>query len=248
MKYFTAEELKNTHQDEAHDILDECEGQIVKFDFGINLFKKWHEKIFRSDPNVKTLDLGTASGGFEEQLAEARYRNIYGVDIDDYLKPENKKLLKEFKTADLGYDKLPWPDNFFQIVAGWCILPHVENPFHAVREIHRVLDRGGVFMFSVPHLTSKPSIDYFSQHKDFGSYRASNNHLVLFPPAIIGKAILKYFDLLDVDYAVRPKIFERGWKGKLRKRLYDFADRFPKLKKFLGDRWSYDILYVVRKK
>lgn len=248
MKYLTAEELKNSNRKEAHEILDKCEGQIILFKFGVNLFKKWRDRLFGNGSNIKTLDLGVASGGFQKQLSEIGYRNCYGVDIDDYLKEENKKLLKEFKIADLGYDKIPWPDRFFQIVTGWCILPHVENPFHAVREIHRVLDDGGVFMFSVPHITSKPAIDYFSKHKDFGSYRATNNHLTLFTPAIIEKAILKYFDLLNIDYAVRPKIFGRGWKGKLRKRLYDLADRFPLLKKFLGDRWSYDILYVVKKK
>lgn len=247
MKYLTAEELKGSHKDAAHDILDDCEGQIVRFGSGINLYKKWREAIFPGNKEAKTLDLGTASGGFERQITEAGYSNIYGTDIDNYVKEENKKLLKEFKIADLGYDKLPWTDGFFKLSTGWCILPHVENPFHAIREIHRVLEKGGLFMFSVPHITSKPAIDYFTQHKDFGSYRATNNHLTLFTPALIEKAVLKYFDLVDVEYAVRPKIFI-GPKGKLRKFIYDFADRYPRFKKFLGHRWSYDILYVVRKK
>ncbi len=248
MKYFTAEELRTTHKAEAHDILDECEGQIVLFKSGINLFKRWFDRAFKSNPETRILDLGTASGGFEQQLQEIGARNISGVDIDDYVKEENKKLLKEFKTADLGYDKLPWGDGAFQMVTGWCILPHVENPFHAIREIHRVLAAGGIFMFSVPHITSKPAIDYFTKKKDFGSYRASNNHLFLFTPALVQKAILKYFELVDVEYAIRPKIFERGIKGMLRKKLYAFASRYPKLKKFLDHRWSYDILYVVKKK
>ena len=248
MQYRTAEELRTTHKDEAHEILDACEGQIVKFDFGINLFKKWYSAIFKNDPTAKTLDLGVASGGFQAQLAEHGYHNCYGVDIDDYLKADNKKLLKEFKVADLGYDKLPWSDAFFQIVTGWCVLPHVENPFHAIREINRVLQPGGLFIFSVPHITSKPAIDYFSKNKDFGSYRSTNNHLFLFTPALVKKALLRYFEMVDVDYAIRPKIFERGIKGKIRKILYDFSARHPKLRKFLGDRWSYDILYVLRKK
>jgi len=248
MKYLTAEELRSSHSKEAHDILDECEGQITLFGSGIKLFQKFYNLFFRNDAQETILDLGTASGGFEKQLHDAGYRNIYGVDLDDYLKKENRRFLKEFKIANLGYDSIPWPDNFFKLVVGWCILPHIENPFFAIREIHRVLARGGLFLFSVPHLTSKPAIDYFATHKDFGSYRPTNNHIVAFTPAIIKKAVLKYFDLVDVDYAIRPKVFERGVRGKLRKMLYTVASRFPKWKKLLDHRWSYDIFYIVRKK
>lgn len=248
MKYFTAEELRTAHREKAHDILNNCEGHMTKLGFGIKAFTKWCSKIFPNRNDLSILDLGTASGGFEKQLFQAGYKNLYGVDLDDYLSENAKALLREFKIADLAYEKLPWADNTFDVVVGWCILPHLENPFHAIREIYRVLNKDGVFIFSVPHVTSKPSIDYFSVKKDFGSYRATNNHIVIFTPALIKKTILKYFDLIDINYAVRPKIFERGIKGKLRKIIYSWADRFPKLKNFLGNRWSYDILYLVRKK
>ncbi|MFY9493286.1 MAG: class I SAM-dependent methyltransferase [Minisyncoccia bacterium] len=250
MKYYTSEELRGQNQAEARNILEKCSGPFVRYNFGINIFKHWFNKEFDSDPDVKTLDLGSASGAFEAQLKDIGYSNVYGLDIDDYRLPKNKEFFKDFKTADLGWDKIPWPDNHFQIVTGWCILPHLENPFHCVREIHRILAPGGIFIFSVPHVTAKHSIDYLSQKKDFGSYRATNNHLVIFTPAVINKAILKYFDLLNTEFAVRTaKIFKRGLQGKLRKILYFGAEKIsPKLKRKIDERWAYDVIYIVRKK
>lgn len=249
MQYLTGEELRSTHSEEAHEILDDCEGHMTKLNFGIDSVQEWCPKIFPNRTDIAILDLGTASGGFEKQLSEAGYKNIYGVDIDDYLAKDARPLLKEFKLADLAYNKLPWPDNFFDAVIGWCILPHLENPFFAIREISRVLKPGGLFLFSVPHITSKSAISYFEKNRDFGSYRATNNHIVIFTPAIIKKVILKYFSYLGENYPVRPKIFAHdGIKGKLRSFLYQkLGLRFHWLKKTLGQRWAYDTIYAVQK-
>lgn len=248
MKYLTGEELRSAHREEAHEILDDCEGHMTKLNFGIDAFRKWCPKVFSNCANVSILDLGTASGGFEKQLFEAGYKNLYGVDIDDYLTKNAKSLLQEFKIADLAYEKLPWPDNSFDVVIGWCILPHLENPFFVIREIKRVLKPGGLFLFSVPRITSKAAIAYFQQKLDFGSYRPTNNHIVIFSPAIIEKAVLKHFSYLGEEYPVRPKIFARdGIKGRLRSFVYQkLGARFPSLKKMLGQRWAYDTIYAVQ--
>jgi len=249
MKYFTTEELLGSHREHAHSILEKCEGQIVRFNFGIDAYKKSQEELFPGRKDLKTLDLGAAGGIFASQLSEQGYNNLYGLDVDNYLNEENKKFFKEFKTADLSLDKIPWPDKSFKVVTAWCVLPHLENPFHCVREIARVLDDGGVFIFTAPHLTSKPAIDYFTRNHYFGSYKPHNNHLVLFTPNIVKKTISKHFELLDTSYAVRPKIFTRdGLKGKLRKAVYDFSKNRPKLRKKLGHRWAYDAIYTARKK
>ena len=193
MKYLTPEEIKNSHQDEAHAILSESKSQLNRFGFGIETVKATLEKSFHGDKAVKILDLGTGSGTFARQLSEIDCRNVSGVDIDDYRKEGAKSLYREFKTADLGWDKLPWPDNTFDIVTAWCVSPHLENPFHCAREVARILKKGGVFIFSVPHITSKPAMDYFVKNKNFGHYNGENNHISIFTPPIIQKTILKYF-------------------------------------------------------
>lgn len=248
MRYYTAEELKQARREEAHGILEKLAGKSVRDLFAIKVFETYYQKFFR-DKNQKILDLGPASGKFVAQINEVGYKNCSGVDIDDYVAPENKKLFKEFKNADLSWDKLPWPDKSFKVATAWCVLPHLENPFHCLREVHRVLDDDGMFIFTAPHLTSKPSLDYFIKHKDFGSYRPTNNHLVLFTKGIVEKAVLKYFDLVDVEYHVRPKIFAKGLAGRLRGWLYQIAGRLsPKLKKSLEKRWAYNAVYILTPK
>ena len=248
MRYLTAEELKKHFKDEAQGILEKCVGKSVRDLFAIKVFISYYHKFFE-DKILPILDLGPASGGFASQIYKEGYTNICGVDVDNYLSTQNKTLFKEFKTADLSWDRLPWPDNNFKVVTAWCVLPHIENPFHCLREIYRVLDPDGLFIFTTPHLTSKPSMDYFRVKQDFGSYRASNNHIILFPRGVVEKTVLKYFDLVDIEYHVRPKIFLRGIQGKFRELIYKTAQAVsPKLKKLIQKRWSYNIVYILKKK
>ena len=59
----------------------------------------------------------------------------------------------------------------------------------------------------------------------------------------------KYFDILEIEYATRPKIFNGGLKKKLRKIVYYAVQKLsPKLKKYLDRRWAYDTIYVMSKK
>lgn len=250
MEYLTTDELTQTNRDQVKTRLQRCVGQLVRFDFGLNTFKKCFEKYFNKNSVIKTLDLGPGNATFAFQLnKEIDYRNIYGVDIDDYVPTERKHLFIEFKTADLSTDKILWPDEFFDVVTAWCVLPHLENPFRCAREIHRVLKKNGLFLFTVPHLTSKPSLDYLKKHGNFSMYRDKNNHIALFTQSIINKMTGKYFDILETEYAVRPKIFNGGLKKKLRKIAYDTIKKIsPKFGKLLDHRWAYDVIYIMRKK
>lgn len=249
MRYLTAEEILKKNKSDAHEILENCAGKSIRDSFAFKVFDTVCRSIFSGGcHSIKILDLGTASGAFIKQSSVGGYKSLYGTDIDDYIKPENRLLLEEFKKANLSWEKIPWPDNFFKAVVAWCILPHLENPFHCVREVSRVLAPGGLFIFTAPYLASKPSRDYFAKRKDFGSYRASNNHLVLFPRGVVEKAVLKYFDVVDVEYHFRPKVF-LGWKGPIRKWLYKLAKFMGRAwRKKLAERWAYNIVYVLRNK
>jgi len=248
MKYLTVKELTKINRAEASKILSGHIGKGLKDNFVIEIFNQYYTKLFDNKSNTKILDLGAASGAFTNRVNQEGYNNLYGVDVDDYVKDENKSLFKEFKTVDLSLEPLPWSDNFFNVVTAWCVLPHLENPFHCIREIHRVLDKDGLFIFTAPFLASKPSIDYFIKNKDFGSYKGSNNHLVLFTRGVVEKAVLKYFDLLGIEYHFRSKIF-RGLHGKARSLIYKIISRsFPHLKKSLAKRWAYNIIYILKKK
>jgi SAM-dependent methyltransferase len=106
----------------------------------------------KDDPSSKTLDLGcgiTPKNPFGAKL-------LYGIDVD-YGVDESAKIFP----CDLGVEKLPFPDNFFDYVTAFDLLEHIPRliylegkrvyPFiFLMSEIHRVLKRGGVFLSDTP--------------------------------------------------------------------------------------------------
>jgi len=246
MQYFTTEELKNARREEVAAVLTNCAGKNVRYNLAFELVKKYTSQMPKPT-EAAILDLGVAGGAFLKQLHNAGFRNLCAQDIVNYLAEDAKKIVKEFKTVELNTEKLPWPDKSFDIVTGWCVLPHLENPFFAGREVARVIKTGGYFMFSAPNMTSAGAIEQFLKIGYFGSYRPTNNHIAMLPPNIIEKTFKKYgFELVDTDYLVIPKIFY-GLKGSLRNFVYRFADRFPRFKKWLKHRWGYNAVYILKK-
>ena len=249
MRYFNPQEIKKINRTEIKNSLRCHLGKNLQDKFAINLIK--HYTVDSDmDCGGSILDLGPASGEFAKQINNGyTHYDIYGVDIDNYLAEGNQFMFKEFKTADLSFDPIPWPDNTFNIVTAWCVLPHLENPFHTIREVWRVLKPNGIFIFTTPNLSSRASIEYFIKNSDFGSYRENNNHLVIFTPALIKKTVLKYFKLLDIEYHVRSKILSRGARGVLRNVLYHLSEKISKeLFIMLKKRWAYNAAYVLKKK
>lgn len=248
MRYLSPEEIKKTNHIEVKNSLRHHIGKNLQDQFAINLVE-CHTVDLGLGYHGAVLDLGPASGVFARQIHNRGHRNIFGVDIDNYLADENRSLFTEFKTADLSFEPIPWPDNFFNIITAWCVLPHLENPFQVIREIQRVLKPGGIFIFTTPNISSRASIDYFIKHQNFGSYHKNNNHLVIFTPSLIEKTVLKYFNLLSIEYHIRSKIFNRDTKGVLRKIIYRLAEKVsPRLRLAIEKRWAYNAAYVLKKK
>jgi ubiquinone/menaquinone biosynthesis C-methylase UbiE len=61
-----------------------------------------------------------------------------------------------FTTGDLG-QRLPFDDAFFDAAACVDGIEHLENPFQAVREFHRVLRPGGLLVVSTPNISAMRS-------------------------------------------------------------------------------------------
>jgi SAM-dependent methyltransferase len=62
-----------------------------------------------------------------------------------------RRLLERGGRARMGrMEKLPFADNFFDCVFAFEVLEHIEDDLAALKEVYRVLKKGGVFVFSVP--------------------------------------------------------------------------------------------------
>jgi len=100
-----------------------------------------------------TLDAGCGEGAICRELAKRGYKMI-GVDINksalEYAKDAAKKINTKpiFIYGDI--QKMPFPENKFDQVVSLDVLEHVDNHMKAIKEIRKVLKKGGTFIASMP--------------------------------------------------------------------------------------------------
>ncbi|WP_416672271.1 class I SAM-dependent methyltransferase [Egbenema bharatensis] len=105
-------------------------------------------------PFDAVLDIGCSAGDFLIPLSRASTR-VYGVDIVDF-SVAWKLLRHEYgiccQQLNLDYANLPFDNSSFDVVTMLMVLEHVFDVHHAVREIARVLKKGGVVAIQVPNI------------------------------------------------------------------------------------------------
>ena len=176
----------------------------------------------------RVLDVGCANGELIDYLNQ-KGLETYGTDIENFL---TKGDPVEFRKADLNYEKLPWVDGVFQGITAIEIYEHLENPFHFIRELARVLEQGGTLILTTPnphHLFNKLS---FLINGEFYRFSEKNDHLALLTMPMFRKCVLRYFDLIETHYWESE--FPYRWLSRL---------KYPKNKYF-----GISVVYVLKKK
>lgn len=130
------------------------------YDRGIkyNLFQKyWHLRRFIEVLKVvrevegPVLDVGCHSGTFTAKiLKRVGSKKVYGIDISEQAISLAKKRIPfgNFRVGDA--QKLPFKSDFFE--AAFCleVLEHVDDPVAVLKEINRILKKGGYAVLLVP--------------------------------------------------------------------------------------------------
>ncbi len=102
----------------------------------------------------KLLDVGCGPGtitniGFYNKAKE-KYK-IYGIDFLE----NNIKLIKQRFSLGIFLkgkaEKLPYENNYFDIVISHHLLEHVKNPQTVIKEMARVSKKGALLHIAVPH-------------------------------------------------------------------------------------------------
>lgn len=94
----------------------------------------------------RILDVGCATGGFLNFLDKRGYKNLYGIDpIEDYVKKANNKNIKVGNVY-----LIPFGDNSFDVIILDQVLEHLGSLKYPMREIYRVLKKGGLCYIGVP--------------------------------------------------------------------------------------------------
>ena len=164
----------------------------------------------------------------------------------DYRSNEVKRKT-DFVRSDLNFDPFPVADASFDLVTAFQILEHLENPFFVMREVKRILRKGGLFVFSVPNPYNLVYRLRYLFTGNMPAWRLDNNHLLFLTKDVFQKTYLSEFELVE-------KIYQRGsfpfW-GTLRNLRFIFGSYFAaKNRKILppSELLSVRTCYVLRKK
>lgn len=111
--------------------------------------RKRIEKFAKITAGKRLLDLGCGTG-FIPSLANPYFEEVYGIDItpamlDMAAVKFSKQKVYNVKLVKASSDKLPFPDSYFDVVTAYSFLHHLSALRPTLKEVFRVLKRGGVF-------------------------------------------------------------------------------------------------------
>lgn len=101
------------------------------------------------------LDIGCGDGNFTTLMAKScGAKDVYGVDISEKgVEMARKNGIKAFK-VDVDEERLPFDDNYFDVVTALEVIEHLFDPDNFLEEVYRVLQPNGVFVLSTPNLAA----------------------------------------------------------------------------------------------
>jgi len=97
--------------------------------------------------SMKILSVGAGTG--EDLACFKKMGSVYAIDIDqNALDLIPASLIAEKKQADAC--DIPYSDAFFDMVVAFDVIEHIQDDQKMVEEVHRLLKKGGSFVFTVP--------------------------------------------------------------------------------------------------
>jgi len=105
---------------------------------------------FAKDKDI--LDVACGTGYGSAMMLEAGAKSVCGVDIDAFAVAKAETLYgrKGLSYFRCNAEKLDLPDRSFDVVVSFETIEHLQNPTLYLKEIHRVLRPGGLFLCSTP--------------------------------------------------------------------------------------------------
>ncbi|MDE6700073.1 MAG: methyltransferase domain-containing protein [Acetatifactor sp.] len=133
--------------------------------------------LVEGDKNNKILDIGTGTGYLAFPLAEKfPTASVCGIDIADVIVEKNNATVKEKGIRNLSFEvfdglKYPFPDESFDLIVTRYAFHHFPDIVDAVRQMSRILVKGGKVLISDPMRNEKDDngvIDSFMRVKKDG--------------------------------------------------------------------------------
>lgn len=144
---------------------------------------RWNVVLSTIKPGKALLNVGCGKGAFNHALSK-RFSKTVGVDINPTDIEIARTLSKTgfFKVMDAG--KLQFKQAEFDAVVCSEVLEHVKNPDLVLREISRVLKKGGQLVITVPNKQFpwifdpiNKLLNQFGRHLPIGAYACGHTWL-----------------------------------------------------------------------
>lgn len=103
-----------------------------------------------SRENMRVLDVGSGQGYFLHAVHDAGHSPV-GIDISPEALHVSNKVSPESPVYIASGQNLPFPDEYFDVVAFWGTLEHHPDMLQALRECLRVLKQDGQVILRVPN-------------------------------------------------------------------------------------------------
>lgn len=98
-------------------------------------------------PSQKLLDIGCGRGEFLRGFIDC---GVQGYGVDRSRAAEKYCPEAELRTVDLENEKIPHPDNYFDVIYSKSVIEHFHYPEKLVQEMFRVLKPGGLAITLCP--------------------------------------------------------------------------------------------------
>lgn len=135
-------------------------GKSTLLNYGRSIIKDW-VLIYNQSKNqpLKIFDIGCSRGDDLLNIKNEFFKigldtDLHGLEINSVYAEEAVKRGISVASLDIEKDKLPYENNFFDIIVANQILEHVKEFFWINSEINRVLKPGGLYIIGVPNLAS----------------------------------------------------------------------------------------------
>ena len=118
--------------------------------------EKLHQRVFDefnqlvANKNVSILVLASGYGAFEQRLIDNGFLNIQSIDIEDTYKADNKNLI--IKDLNKNFEDLK---GSFDYIFAMEIIEHLENQFHFVRNVEKLMNSSTVLFITTPNINRK---------------------------------------------------------------------------------------------
>jgi SAM-dependent methyltransferase len=109
--------------------------------------------LFSMEARGKVLDLGCGDGDYSVRLKKLGF-DVIAADMDVKRFRYNSDI--DFRVCDVA-KKLSFQDGLFDYVLLAEVVEHLKNPYEVMKEISRVLKKGGRLILSTPNILSLKS-------------------------------------------------------------------------------------------